>query len=96
MNDAREVFESLFSVNVNGHTEGKEVGGRKLTYLSWTYAWAELLKRYPDAEYKIYRNADGLPYFCDENTGYMVFTAVTIEGKTKEMWLPVMDSKIER
>ena len=27
----------------------------------------------------------------DENTGYMVFTTVTIDGITHMMWLPVMD-----
>ena len=32
-----------------------------------------------------------MPYVYDENTGYMVFTTVTIEELTHEMWLPVMD-----
>ena len=27
----------------------------------------------------------------DENTGYMVFTTMTIDNQTYEMWLPVMD-----
>ena len=29
--------------------------------------------------------------FYDENLGYMVFTKLTIENITHEMWLPVMD-----
>jgi Protein of unknown function (DUF1071). len=33
----------------------------------------------------------GLPYVYDPNTGYMVFTKVTIEDQTRMMWLPVMD-----
>lgn len=33
-----------------------------------------------------------LPYVYDENTGYMVFTNVTINNLTHTMWLPVMDS----
>lgn len=86
-------FETLFSVNVNGHTEKKKVDERtELTYLSWPFAWAEVKKRFPEATYEI-KKYDGLPYVWDPATGYMVYTSVTIEGVTHEMWLPVMDSK---
>lgn len=84
------VFEELMGVNVNGHTEKKKTGGTELTYLSWPFAWAEVKKRYPEARYEIER-FNGLPYVYDPETGYMVFTTVTIEGITHEMWLPVMD-----
>lgn len=84
-------FENLFAVNVNGYTEKKKTGGTELTYLSWPYAWAEVKKRYPDASYEIEKFGNGLPYIYDEKTGYMVYTTVTIEGVTHEMWLPVMD-----
>jgi len=85
------VFETLFSVNVNEHTEDKpSSNGTKLTYLSWPFAWAEVKRRYPDAHYEVKKH-DGLPYICDPETGYMVFTEVTIGGITHEMWLPVMD-----
>lgn len=84
------VFDELMSVNVNGHTEKKKTGGTELTYLSWPFAWAEVKKRYPDAHYEI-EKFSGLPYVYDERTGYMVYTTVTIEGITHEMWLPVMD-----
>lgn len=80
------VFENLNNANVNGHTEEKN----GLTYLSWAWAWAEVKKAYPDAIYTI-EKFNGLPYVYDENTGYMVYTTVTIEGITHEMWLPVMD-----
>lgn len=80
------VFETLNNSNVNGHTEEKN----GLTYLSWAWAWAEVKKAYPDANYTI-EKFNGLPYVYDENTGYMVYTTVTIEGITHEMWLPVMD-----
>lgn len=85
------VFEDLNSLNVNEHTEKKNVSGKDLTYLSWPWAWAEVKKRYPDAHYTIWRNRDGLPYTVDPLTGYMVYTNVTIEGVTHEMWLPVMN-----
>lgn len=84
----KTVFDTLYEINVNDKTETKE----GLTYLSWSWAWAEVKKLYPDATYNIKRFENGLPYVYDENTGYMVFTDVTINGLTHEMWLPVMDS----
>lgn len=85
------VFEDLNGLNINGHTEKKKVEGKELTYLSWPWAWAEVKKRYPDAHYSIWKNENGLPYTEDPATGYMVYTSVTIEGVTHEMWLPVMN-----
>lgn len=80
-------FEDVFKINVNDRTEEKN----GLTYLSWAWAWAEFKKAYPTAEYKIKRFENNLPYVYDEKTGYMVFTEVTVDGLTYEMWLPVMD-----
>ena len=79
-------FEELYNLNVNGKTEQKN----GLTYLSWAWAWAEFKKVYPDATYEVVK-FDGLPYACDDDTGYMVYTKVTADGITHEMWLPVMD-----
>lgn len=84
------VFDELNAINVNDKTEKKKSGGTELTYLSWTWAWAEVKKRFPEAHYEIVMH-NGLPYVYDENTGYMVFTNVTIDGITHTMWLPVMD-----
>lgn len=80
-------FEELYNLNVNDNVEKKN----GLTYLSWSWAIAEVLKKYPDMTYEILRFENNLPYTYDEDTGYMVFTKVTIEGITREMWLPVMD-----
>lgn len=80
-------FEELSKISVNEHTENKN----GLTYLSWTWAWSEIKKKCPDATYEILKFENNLPYVYDENTGYMVFTKMTIEGQTYEMWLPVMD-----
>ena len=85
-------FETLFPLNVGDHIEKKKTGGTELSYLSWSWAWAEVKKRFPDASYTIVKFGDnGCPYFYDPLTGYMVYTTVTIEGITHEMWLPVMD-----
>lgn len=82
------VFDTLYEINVNDKTESKQ----GLTYLSWSWAWAVVKRLYPDASYNIKKFENSLPYVYDENTGYMVFTDVTIGGQTHEMWLPVMDS----
>lgn len=84
------IFKKLNAINVNDKVEQKSNGSVKLSYLSWAWAWGELVKVYPDAVYEIER-FDGKPYFYDENLGYMVFTKLTIEKITHEMWLPVMD-----
>ena len=86
-----EVFATLFALDVNGHKEERKSGGTSLSYLSWVWAWAETMRRYPDATYEIVTDCNGLPFFCDPNTGYIVFTKVTINGMTRMMWLPVMD-----
>ena len=85
------IFETLNALNVNGHTETKKSGGTELTYLSWPWAWAEVKRRFPEARYEIWRDAQGRPYAYDPLTGYMVYTTVTIGGQTHTMWLPVMD-----
>lgn len=89
MEKEKNYFTELYSLNVNENVEKKE----GLSYLSWSWAVAEILKKYPDMTYEILRFENNLPYTYDEKTGYMVFTKVTIEGITREMWLPVMDSK---
>ena len=93
--ETKSVFDRLFNVDVSKHVEKKQTGNTSLSYLSWTYAWANVKMRYPDANYEIVRAENGLPYVYDEHTGYMVFTKVTIEGITHEMWLPVMDGRNE-
>ena len=89
MEKEKNYFSELYTLNVNENVEKKE----GLSYLSWSWAVAEILKKYPDMTYEILRFDNNLPYTYDEKTGYMVFTKVTIEGITREMWLPVMDSK---
>ena len=49
------VFETLSKINVSDHTEKKN----GLTYLSWAWAWAEVKKAYPNANYKIYEAPNG-------------------------------------
>ena len=85
--EIREKFQELYSLDVNKYVEKKN----DLSYLSWSYAWAEFKKIYPDATYEIKKDDQGRCYFGDDHIGYMVYTSVTAGGLTYEMWLPVMD-----
>lgn len=81
-------FVSLNTVNVNEHTEKKN----GLTYLSWSFAWAEVKKKFPDANYKIYEDQNGCIYWTDGRTCW-VKTGVTVNGIEHIEYLPVMDFK---
>ncbi len=83
------MFEALSALNLNDMCEKRN----DLTYLPWSDAFDVLRSVYPSATYRVIRNADGLPYFADPNTGIIVFTEVTIDGITSECFLPVMDFK---
>lgn len=86
--EIKEKFTELYSLNVNEHVEKKQ----GLSYLTWSYAWAEFKKIYPDAVYEVKKDDEGNCYFGDADIGYMVYTSVTAGGLTYEMWLPVMDN----
>ena len=83
----------LLKINVNEHTEKK--GG--LTYLSWAWAWAEVLKLDPKARWHAVEYGDergcALPAMFLPDGSAMVKTEVTIKGETKVCTLPVMDHK---
>lgn len=85
-------FAVLNAINVNGHTEKKN----GLTYLSWAWAWGELKKLFPQSEYRIYENADGLCYHTDGRTCW-VKTGVTLVDGEKRVehieYLPIMDTR---
>jgi len=79
-------------LNVNGHIEKKNDGyGHQLSYLSWPWAVEQVQKNCKNFSYEVVRYDNNLPYVYDPNTGYLVTTRVTIDGVTREMWLPVMN-----
>ena len=80
--EIENVFEVLNLIDVSKYVEKKN----GLSYISWAFAWSNIVARYPDANYEIIKNENNLPYFIDE-TGAMVYTTVTINGITREMWL---------
>ena len=63
-----------------------------LSYLSWAWAWGEIKKIHPKANYKIYETEAGVNYWTDGRTGW-VKTGVTIEDIEHIEYLPIMDFK---
>lgn len=87
----KSVFQTLNEINVNDKVEKKN----NLSYLSWAWAWGEVKKKYPNAQYKIYeRESDYGPinYFTDGRTAW-VKTSVIINELEHVEELPVMDYK---
>lgn len=81
-------FAELNALNVGDKIEKKN----GLSYLSWAWAWGEVKKLHPDAQYRIYENADGWNYHTDGRTCW-VKTGVTVEGIEHIEYLPVMDNR---
>jgi hypothetical protein len=81
----------LLNVNVNDKTEKKG----QLTYLSWAWAWAEVLKHDPLATWVVHtygpQGAEQPCMWIGETA--MVHTSVTVKGLRRECMLPVMDNK---
>lgn len=81
-------FEKLNGINVNDRTEKKG----NLTYLSWAWAWGELMKNYPDSTSRVYEDANGMNYHTDGRTAW-VKCGVTVEGQEVIEYLPIMDNR---
>jgi hypothetical protein len=79
-------FEKLYSLDVSQHVEKKG----KFSYLSWTYAIAELNKIDPEATWNVVR-FNGLPFLKTE-CGYFVEVEVTVKGIKKSQIHPVLDN----
>ena len=90
MEAKKELFKELVQINVNDYVEQKN----GLNYLSWANAVQEICLRHNEEfDYEIEKFGESkLPYVYDDGVGFMVFTKITLFGKTREMWLPVMDN----
>jgi len=79
----------LLKINVNDKTEKKN----GLTYLSWAWAWTEVLKADPAATFDVKLWPDGIgmnPVMMIGETG-MVWVETTVFGKSMTCQLPVLD-----
>ena len=79
----KSVWATLSAIDCSKHTERKG----QFSYLSWTWAWAMVKERYPEADYVL---EDDVVY----PDGTMeVRVSVDIGGLHHTMWLPVLDFK---
>jgi hypothetical protein len=77
------VWATLSAINCNEHVEKKG----QFSYLSWTWAWAMVCEKYPDARYQL---EDDIVY---PDGSMEVRVTVWIDGISHTMWLPVLDFK---
>ena len=89
-------FTELNAVNVSDKTEKKN----GLTYLSWAWAWGELKKRHPFAEYRVHKPANSDRIYFDDGKYAWVEVSVSIPVReAPNGWaehteiLPVMDNR---
>jgi hypothetical protein len=86
MTVATNMWKTLSAINVNDHIEKKG----NLSYLSWAWAWEQLMSHYADSYYFFEEkdSADG---------SKEVICILTIheaeESVCRQMWLPVMDHR---
>lgn len=96
MENKEELLKKLkeyLSKDVGDKIEKVKGGGDKeYNYLSWAWCFTEVMKIDPFFTYKVLENLEGLPYWFDEDLGYIVKTEMTILGITRTMWLPVMNA----
>jgi len=81
-------MSELLKINVNDHLEKKG----NLSYLSWAWAWAEVLKIDPAASWVAHEWNDRPAMFLPDGSA-MVKVSVTVKGDTKLCVLPVMDNR---
>ena len=81
-------MSELLKINVNDHVEKKG----NLSYLSWAWAWAEVLKVDPGARWTAHE-WDSSPVMYLRNGTAMVKVSVEIAGDMKTCILPVMDNR---
>ena len=79
-------FNELNSIDLTDKIEKKN----GLSYVSWSFAWQEIKKRFPNAQYTIYENSNGLFYHTDGKTCW-VKTGVTVNDIEHIEYLPVMN-----
>ena len=90
---SKNIFSELYQINVDERS--KKTG--EFDYISWSYAWAEIMERYPYSYSTVYESEDGINYFTDGRTAWVKvgFTLVNNKKEEKEYieYYPVYDSR---
>ena len=79
-----KIWSTLSVINVNNYTEEKY----GLTFLSWGFCWALLMKHFPQAQYKFDENE------IHQAGSVTVYCTVAIGECSRSMHLPVMNHKM--
>ena len=93
MNTENNVFNQLNNVDLTDKSKDKN----NLKYLSWSSAWSEVKKKYPDATYgivpQIMDEKGNTRFWHDDGKTGWVEVFVTINGLTHTEVLAIMDFK---
>jgi hypothetical protein len=93
MNTENNVFNQLNNIDLTNKTKVKN----NLKYLSWSSAWSEVKKKYPDATYgivpQIMDEKGNTRFWHDDGKTGWVEVFVTINGLTHTEVLAIMDFK---
>lgn len=84
----RNVFKTLYDTDATDRMFQKQ----NLSYLPWATAYSEVMKEFPEMTYEFVKHGEEKLPYLETPLGLMVSTVVTIDGVTREMQLPVMDS----
>ena len=87
MSDKKSVFATLSGKDMQQHL--KVLQGA--TYIPWAKQWGELLKTHPDSTFEVHENEVGDP-FTVSMLGIMVKVSVTVDGLTRTINYPVLNS----
>ena len=83
---ATNIWKTLSAINVNDQIEKKG----NLSYLSWAWAWEQLMSHYADSYY-FFEEKD----FADGSKEVICILTIheAEESVCRQMWLPVMDNR---
>jgi len=85
--EASEIWATLSGINVNDFTETLDKGSYKLTYLSWTWAYTQMMENFPQFGYRFDDNE------IHSDGSVTVHVRGWVGHVDRAMWLPVMDHK---
>ncbi len=88
MSDKKTVYENLSQVDLGEYVRADQ-GGNK--YITWSDAWATLLKHYPEATFEFHQDDVGNAFFVSP-FGVEVRVTVTIDGLKRTFTHPVLNS----
>ena len=87
MDTTENYFTRLSAIDCSQYVEKKG----KFSYLSWSFAVSELLKKHPDATWRVIDDPRGWP-FWQTDCGYFVKVGVTVNGIERIQCHPVLDN----